>query len=652
MATGQIGAVFRHINRLFGSGTVSGLTEAQLLARFIEKRDEAAFEALVSRFGPMVLGVCRQMLSDPHAADDAFQATFLVLVKRARSIRDRELLGNWLYGVALKVAKRSRMDLSKRRSREQEGPAVLSEPIGESPSFEDLDLGPILHEELAKLAEKYRAPMVLCFLDGQTCEQAAERLGWPVGTVKGRISRAKDLLREGLLRRGVTASTVVLAATLTKTARALVSPVLLDQTVKAAMGLAAGGAIATAGLGSATAVSLAERVTMTMTLAKIKLAVAALVSIGVATTGVALGRQGLGGGGQESAQTKTVSAPSEKSKVGFEKPIDVPKGGTVNEELIAATPLPNMNESMADLAAARVSAARQSLDAQSVFYENGTITLDRLLQSARRYMEAQVAAAGGNKEVELKAIEYYVRVSKSIVTREEAKYQAGQGALPNVAEAAVEFTEARVLLAEAIAAQRKSAASKNAVEAPHESTTISAKTDPNGVLVAESDDPNGDKQIRLELEKVIAMPFVQETPLEEVVKYIRTATTGPRMEQGLPIYIDPEGLSQAEKTVASPIALNLDGIKLKTTLRLSLKQLGLGYYVKHGLLIITNLADSDYKDATQPGWRNMGRGGMSGMMGGGMGGGGMGGRGGIPAGGGGGLGGQGGGGVAPVGAKP
>ena len=110
MATGQLGSVFRQIGRLFGPGTVSGLTEAQLLARFVERRDEAAFEALVSRFGPMVLGVCRQVLADPHAADDAFQATFLVLVKRARSIRERDLLGNWLYGVALKVAKRSRAD--------------------------------------------------------------------------------------------------------------------------------------------------------------------------------------------------------------------------------------------------------------------------------------------------------------------------------------------------------------------------------------------------------------------------------------------------------------------------------------------------------------------------------------------------------------
>lgn len=162
------------------------------------------------------------------------------MVKRARTIRDGDLLGNWLYGVALKIAKRSRSDLAKRRNREKEGQPVTAEPIGESPAFDDLDLGPVLHEELAKLPEKYRAPMVLCFLDGQTCEEAARRLGWPVGTVKGRISRAKDLLRERLSRRGVTATVALMATTLTKTADAAISPILLDQTVKAAMLLAAG----------------------------------------------------------------------------------------------------------------------------------------------------------------------------------------------------------------------------------------------------------------------------------------------------------------------------------------------------------------------------------------------------------------------------
>jgi RNA polymerase sigma factor (sigma-70 family) len=649
MATGQLGAVFRQINRLFGSGTVSGLTEAQLLGRFIERRDEAAFEALVSRFGPMVLGVCRQMLSDPHAADDAFQATFLVLVKRARSIRDRDLLGNWLYGVALKVAKRSRADRAKRRNREQEGAAVMSEPIGESPSFEDLDLGPILHEELARLPEKYRAPMVLCFLDGQTCEEAAERLGWPVGTVKGRVSRAKDLLRERLSRRGVTTSTVLLAATLTKTARAAVSPLLLDQTVKAAMGLAAGGAIAAAGLGSATAVALAEGVSTTMILTKAKLLVMMVgLFATVAGSAAVVARQGgLAAPGQDTKQASTKVGAIEPAKAETNRdPAISPevyittKSTDALDKTIAGYPLPA--DADENLAALRVKLAKETLNVHMAFYENGTITIDRLLESAKAYLDARMEAAGDDETAKLKAIEDQVRLTGAFLQREKSKYEVGQGALPNVTEADRNYTESRILLAKARAGQGKvggSTKGKIGTMVPGTSplpnradpnSGIAAKNEATGIPGAESDDPVGDKIIRAALEKPLAMAFASETPLEDVIKYIRSATQEPGMDQGLPIYLDPTGLQETDKTASSPVTLSLEGIKLKTTLRLMLKQIGLGYYVKHGLLIITNLDDEDYKDAIQPDWRareaaatraNMGGGGMGGGgMGGGMGG--------------------------------
>ena len=164
-----------------------------------------------------------------------------------------------------------------------------------------------------------------------------------------------------------------------------------------------------------------------------------------------------------------------------------------------------------------------------------------------------------------------------------------------------------------------------------------AKADAHGAgQPAESDDPDGDKKVMAELAKPISMPFAQETPLEDVIKYIKTATTSPIFEQGLPIYIEPEGLQSAEKTMDSPIKLNLEGIKLKTTLRLVLKQHGLGYYVKHGLVIITNLDDEDFKDATQTGWRDhAAQEEARAAIINGMGGGGMGGGGGIPGGGGG-----------------
>lgn len=624
MATGQLGSVFRQIGRLFGPGTVSGLTEAQLLARFVERRDEAAFEALVSRFGPMVLGVCRQVLADPHAADDAFQATFLVLVKRARSIRERDLLGNWLYGVALKVAKRARADQSKRRAREQEGQPVAAEPIGNGRALDDIDLGPILHEELAGLPEKYRAPMVLCYLDGQTCEEAAGRLGWPVGTVKGRLSRAKDLLRQRLARRGVTASAAILAATLTKAAEASVPPFLLDQTVRAAMVFAAGGSLAAAGLGSAAAVALAEGVHTTMILTKWKTLALAATLVGTLAGSAAVMARQLGGAGQEKTTRKadvTKGVPNPPLNGAVEPPrVDAAEapiangGGWSLDVLIMAEFLPEDKASEADLAAARVSAAKQRLESQFAFYENGTITIDRLLDASERYMNARVQAAGEDRAAAIKAVEDHVRIAHLTYTREKAKFKVGQSSQPNVSEAELNYIEARIALAKVRSGKAKPAPVAKGVKLKGQpageqeigaiGAPVAAKVDEHGIgQPAESDDADGDKKIMAELAKPISMPFANETPLEDVIKYVRTATTSPVFVQGLPFYVEPEGLAAVDKTLDTPIKINLEGIKLKTTLRLVLKQLGLGYYVKHGLVMITNLDDDEYKDAMQPGWR-------------------------------------------------
>ena len=196
MASGHFAVVYREIGRLFQSGTVAGMSEGQLLDRFVARRDGDAFEAIVARHGSMVLAVCRDHLRDPNDVDDAFQATFLVLVRRAGSLRRRDLLGNWLYGVARRVAKRAQVASARRRDREGIGP----EPVGASPA--DFDLRPMIHDEVNRLPDSYRAAVVLCFFEGRTHEEAADRLGWPVGTVKGRLARAKDLLRDRLTHDG------------------------------------------------------------------------------------------------------------------------------------------------------------------------------------------------------------------------------------------------------------------------------------------------------------------------------------------------------------------------------------------------------------------------------------------------------------------
>ena len=214
--------VVHQLERLFGHGTVTGLTEGQLLDRFASRRDESAFESLMERHGPMVLGVCRQFLRDPNDVEDAFQATFLVLVRKAPTLRQKELLGNWLYGVAYRVALRARSVASRRQARVSAGKEVdnlATDPRrrGTASADETIEADeerPMLHEEVSRLPERYRMPIVLCYFEGLSHDQAAARLGWPVGTVKGRLSRARELLRGRLSRRGVTVTSAAIAAQL------------------------------------------------------------------------------------------------------------------------------------------------------------------------------------------------------------------------------------------------------------------------------------------------------------------------------------------------------------------------------------------------------------------------------------------------------
>jgi RNA polymerase sigma factor (sigma-70 family) len=225
-------------------------TDTELLNRFLHNREEAAFVALVQRHGPMVLNVCRKLVPNAADADDAFQATFLVLVRRAASIRQPQLLGNWLYGVAHRVAARARVQAARRRIREM--PEV--EMIAANPRQERSEWSPILHEELNRLPDKYRAPMVLCYLQGKTNQEAAQMLAWPVGTVKGRLTRARELLKKRLTRRGVVISSAFLAAGLAPGAgSAAVPAALAESTVRAAM-LVAAGPLASASVSASVAV--------------------------------------------------------------------------------------------------------------------------------------------------------------------------------------------------------------------------------------------------------------------------------------------------------------------------------------------------------------------------------------------------------------
>jgi len=213
-------------------------SDEELLERFLDRNNEtaeAAFQAIVVRHGPMVLGVCRHVLNQLQDAEDAFQATFLVLARKARSIRDRRVLARWLYEVAYRIAIRARTNGVRRRTHERQGGEMASTVSIDNHGW--IELRPVLHEEVNRLPEKYRVPVILCYLEGKTNEEAAELLQWPVGTVKGRLSRARDLLRSRLTRRGLALSAALLVTALSDgTVIAEVVPArLVDKTVTGAM---------------------------------------------------------------------------------------------------------------------------------------------------------------------------------------------------------------------------------------------------------------------------------------------------------------------------------------------------------------------------------------------------------------------------------
>ena len=214
MGTRQAGeAIVQDVVTLFDQGTAVGLTDGELLGRFVDREDPAAswldpaglaFAALVERHGTMVLRICRSILRDEQDAEDAFQATFLVLVGQARAVRRRDSIGSWLHGVALRVAARARVEQARRRRHERV--AGFERAAADRPVTGTIEpeVAAALHEELGRLPERYRAAVVLCYLEGHTCEAAARRLGWPVGTVKSRLARGRERLRVRLIRRGLT----------------------------------------------------------------------------------------------------------------------------------------------------------------------------------------------------------------------------------------------------------------------------------------------------------------------------------------------------------------------------------------------------------------------------------------------------------------
>jgi HlyD family secretion protein len=353
----------RDIQALFDTGAMGELTDRQLLERF-KLRDnegaELAFAVLVERHGPMVFRACHSILRDRHSAEDAFQATFLILARKAGSVWFRESLGPWLFGTACRVAWCARSAAFRRRTHERKA-AELTAPTVEDPSWDDRDN--VLHEELSRLPERYRLAVMMCDLEGLTQEQAARQLGWPPGTVRSRLARGRGRLRDQLTRRGLAPAVVPVGASL---ARPAVSAALAASTVENALKFAAGRAVS--GIATSSAIAFTEGVVTVMSMSKLKLILAVVLAGGVLVGSTTLlGHRALGLLQSTPSQVK----PEPKVQAGTQGSPD--------------TPALSGHEAKSSIQNARLDVAKKMRDNMYTLYQGGTLNELAYRNAERRY---------------------------------------------------------------------------------------------------------------------------------------------------------------------------------------------------------------------------------------------------------------------------
>jgi RNA polymerase sigma factor (sigma-70 family) len=276
-------AVLHHVRRLAHAPAPDALSDSQLLQRFAHAREEASFQTLIERHGPMVLGLCRRLLSDPHDAEDAFQATFLVMIRKAESLDMWGSLASWLYGVAYRTALKARSEAARRRLHERRAAESAPTSAAESEAAAP-ELQQVLDQELGQLPEKYRAPLMLCYLEGKTNEEAARMLGWPAGSMSRRLAKGRELLRRRLVRRGVRLSGAAIATAVAESAAPAAMPAVLRQaTLQAATLLVAGQAPA-----ATPATMLMEGVVRQMASSKMRSVIGLLLLVCLVGTGAAV----------------------------------------------------------------------------------------------------------------------------------------------------------------------------------------------------------------------------------------------------------------------------------------------------------------------------------------------------------------------------
>jgi RNA polymerase sigma factor (sigma-70 family) len=421
-----------HMQVLFNTGTCAGLTDGQLLDRFLAGRDdggELAFEALVTRHGPMVMHVCRNLLDDPQDVHDAFQAVFLVLARRGSAIRDRDSVASWLYGVAVRVSARARVIAIRRNIRERRATeaarsvASVGSDQNRAPMIERHECTEIIHHELGRLPEKFRAPVVLCYFEGLTHDEAAARLALPVGTVRSRLARARDRLRDRLARRGMTAPDafgpmanwiVGDSSAATGAAAASFASEMISRDVSAAIARTVAQLpicrTTTVVGGSSASLLLSQGVLRSMMVKKLLIAACTLAPIAfTAVCGTFLARKTLA---QVQKPTATASVPN------------------VRQPTAKKTPQP---DEIDRLAQQLLEAARRRYDAQRTYYEEGRITLDRFVDASKQLALAEMRIAKTDANRQAVRQRYLDRI-RSIEQREEGELNVGRATEADVAE--------------------------------------------------------------------------------------------------------------------------------------------------------------------------------------------------------------------------
>ncbi len=384
-----------------GADTAS---DGDLVRQYVDAKSESSFETLVRRHGPMVYGVARRVLRDGHAAEDAFQATFLALARKARSLRNHAAIGGWLYRVALRAALRAKPQAAVAGTRRGSADPAVDAQWSE--------LRTVLDEEIDKLPDRCRLAVIACYLNGRTADDAAKEFGCPRGTVLSRLAAAREKLRHGLTRRGYAVSIAGLTAGLTGEAATAALP---SSIVALAAKVALPGAIL-----APTVLTLTQGVLHAMWITKVKVAVITLAAVGVLGVGV----------GQYFGPGPAVAVPMQHpNPVGQDgKPIVIGKNEPVNHSPFSAlskdVELIKADSPERKLLRDRFDAARREMELRCQELQVGRGTLDTSLDCGRRVRDSGLEVAA-NREGRIKIMECYLTLVSDICKLNLERFQSG-----------------------------------------------------------------------------------------------------------------------------------------------------------------------------------------------------------------------------------